>query len=708
MCRGINQICVLLLFVGICLMNARVANAVPDVQPLQWEVVHVRPIYRKETVKAFQQFSNQFRSLAEELERQGKSDKIRELFRSLSEYYKKQADSPWNGSGWIYFPKQDPAVAFVITNKDIAGQAGSVNIQFEDQKKKEILNTPIIYIDPIYDIAIIAVARNELPSECQGLELAETNIKVTSEVWLAGFLSYGDSSPFSATNGTVRTAEAPGPDGAKYFVHTALASPGNNGGPLLVEADSNPKNSPAEPIKPPAYRVAGMNAWPIVGESSTNFAIPVEIVKAAISAAQKAHKTSRSSNELSAALHSSTTRLANELGSHRPNDRTLSSLVSYTFVDRHPEIMYIDLLKLVTHNMSDEEEKDFLQFPVEYSRKTLLELFRETFATGASNIGAVKFEGLNENDKISTNTEVRSIYKIASKGEEISWIWERGDWRIANVSFPEEIQNKLNYITSKFKEQGFKLFLSSTDTSTSDTSLVNSDASMLSTETLVKHEPKQEPAPVPVVHRERGSSFMIWAGEGRRGAIGDNFQMDLRQKQFSAFGFELAFPFSRYFSFCTGLGYGPLGVEFETTVGGKNVTIDEDPMYVQLPLLFRFEIPVETHYLTVRISGKAGLSGNLLVQREGTMRDTMGGMINSLSDPNLNWFTNHNSENIGVVYGGALEFGLGESPGLYFGAEVVSEKDLLREWSSNVFGGGANYRYEALRAGLFVKYQSLH
>lgn len=690
--RAIIQDCVKLLIISTCLMmNTRIADAVPDPEPLKWNVVHVRPIYRAETRKTFQQLSNQFRSVAEELERQGKSSIDMKLLRSLSEYYKKQADSPWHGSGWVYFPKEDPSVAFVITNKDIAGQAGSVNLQFEGQKT-EITNTPVVYIDPRYDIAIIEVARKELPFECKGFELAETNVKVTSEVWLAGFLAYGDSSPFSVTHGTISTAEAPGPDGTKYIVHTALANPGNNGGPLLVEAEYALSNSPTDPGKLPVYRVAGMNAWPVVDESTRNFAISAEIVKAAIGAAQRAREKSRNNKELSDALLTSARRLANELGSNRPDVRMLSSLVSYTFVDQHPEIMYFDLLRLVTLGMTDEQEQDFLQSPVEYSRKTLLELFREAFATGSSNIDAVKFGHLNENDKISINTMIRSVYIIADRGQEISWIWERGDWRIANASFPKEIQDVLKKITEKFEKQGFKLFLSSTD------------SPIVNTEILTKHEPER----ALVVHKERGSSFMIWAGEGRRGAIGDSFQNDLEQKQFSAFGFELAFPFSQYFSLCTGLGYGPLGVAFKMTSSGRNIMIDEYPSYLQLPLLFRFELPIETRYVTMRLSGKAGLSGDLLVQRDGTMRDTMGVMVNSLNDPSLNWFTNHSSGNIGVVYGGALEFGLGESPGLYFGAEVVSEQHLLKEWKSNIFGGAANYRYEALRMGLFMKYQSLH
>jgi S1-C subfamily serine protease len=644
----------------------------------------VRPVYHDKTRRVFDEFSNLFRSLAEELKRKGTStDTVQALYR-LSSHYRTQADSPWHGSGWIFFPKDNPT-AFVITNKHIAGQAGSVYLEFEGKRHAPITETSVIYTDPLYDIAVIGVARNRLPSECIGFQLAENRPPDGAEVWSAGFPSYGESTVFALTPGHVSSSELPGEDGAKYIVHTATANRGNSGGPLLVEVG---------PVESPGFRVAGMNAWRVVDSTNVNIAIPKEIIEKAIEAAQKAQNVSRQSKELRDALHSSARRLADELGSSRPDATVLSSLVSYTFVSQRPEVMTADLLNLVKGNMTGEELQRFEQSPVEYSRETLLRLFRETFAIGTSDVDAVKFERITDEERVSTTAQVRSVYTVAGKRQEIFWIWEHGSWRIADASFDQAIQHKLKMIDGELRALGLIVHLSSKDVPAPSSKEQHQD-----------DEPK--PAPAPVIHRARGSSMMIWASQGRRGAIGESFKDDLEHKQFSSFGFELAFPFSQHFWFCTGLGYGPRGVAYEITDGTRTQVIDEYPSYLQLPLLFRLEIPLETRYATLRLSGKAGLAGDLLVQRNGTFRDTMTGVTGALDDPQVDWFADHRLANIAVLYGGGIEIGLGKSPSVYLGTEVVSEEHLLKEWSSDFFSGAANYRYQALRWGLFVKYQSL-
>jgi S1-C subfamily serine protease len=665
-----NIIAVLLLGASL----SRSANAAPNPEPLKWNVVRVRPVYHEQTRRTFETFSNLFRSLAEELQRKNQSSSIVQVLRRLSAYYKTQANSPWHGSGWIYFPK-DGVNAFVITNKHVAGQAGSVHLEFEGQRRPPIIDMSVIYTDPNYDIAIIEVDRNRLPPESTGFQLADQQPTDGSEVWSTGFPSYGDSTVFALTPGHVSSAELPGGDGAKYIVHTATANRGNSGGPLLVEAG---------PVDAPGFRVAGMNAWRIVDSTNVNIAIPRAILENAIKAAQTAQETRRHKDRLMADLKRTAKRLADELGSSRPDAAVLSSLVSYTFVSQRPEVMTADLLNLVKGQMSDDDIHRFEESPVEYSRETLLQLFRATFATGTSDVDTVKFERITDEDRVSDTGQIRSVYTVAGKRQEIFWIWEHGAWRVADASFEQVLQVKFKTIEAEFRKLGVAIDLSSGERASRST--------------------REQSTPIPA--RERGTSFMFWSSRGRRGAVGENFQSDLERKDFSALGLELGFPLSRYFWFCTGLAYGPRGVAYAVTRGDTTFMIDEHPVYLQLPLLFRVELPLETRHATLRVSGKAGLAGALIVQRDGTFRDTVTGETRSLNDASLDWFADHAPGNVAAMYGGGIEIGLGREPSVYFGSEVVSEAHLLKEWSGDVFGGAANYRYQALRWGVFVKYQS--
>ena len=461
-----------------------------------------------------------------------------------------------------------------------------------------------------------------------------------------------------------------------------------------------------------------MNAWQVADEANINIAIPADIVSKAIDAAQRAREMSRQLGPLTDTLLKTAKRLANELGSSRPDATMLSSLVSYTFVSQRPQVMAADLQKLLTGQMTADERQQFVRSPVEYSRETLLRLFRLTFATGTSSIDAVKFDRVVDLDEVTTTKPVRSIYKVADKSQDIFWTWEHGTWRIADVSFDQWLLDKLNEIDKDLLRFGVIIDLASgaisatiSETTTTiatpkvpEASATTSKAPGLS---ATKKDSELEHGETLLAHRTRGSSIMVRVSEGRRGAVGDSFRDNLQQKSFSSFGIEIALPFNRYFWFTVGLGYGPLGVAYQATEGNRTLLIDERPSYLQLPLLFRLEIPLETRYATLRLFGKAGLTGDLLTQRDGTFRDVMTGATGSLDDPHLDWFADHRRYNVGTVYGGGIEIGLGASPSIYLGAEVVSEEHLLKEWGANFFDGAENYRYRAMLGSVFIKYQSL-
>lgn len=107
--------------------------------------------------------------------------------------------------------------------------------------------------------------------------------------------------------------------------------------------------------------------------------------------------------------------------------------------------------------------------------------------------------------------------------------------------------------------------------------------------------------------------------------------------------------------------------------------------------------------MMLRLFGRAALSLDIAAQRGGTAE--LRGVSVALSDPDLAWYDKQRAFNVGAVIGAGLEVGIRTLPSIYFGIDVTHERHLMKEWSDDFFTSSANYRYDATRFGLSVKYQ---
>ncbi|MDR3285512.1 MAG: trypsin-like peptidase domain-containing protein [Holosporales bacterium] len=102
----------------------------------------------------------------------------------------------WEGTGFI----ADLAKGLIVTNAHVAGEMNSISsfeIKFGNGTKTE---ARIEYIDPCYDLAILSVAPENIPSDCIALEISDEDIKINMKIFAMGD-SWGNS--FSTYQGIV-------------------------------------------------------------------------------------------------------------------------------------------------------------------------------------------------------------------------------------------------------------------------------------------------------------------------------------------------------------------------------------------------------------------------------------------------------------------------------------------------------------------------
>jgi hypothetical protein len=207
----------------------------------------------------------------------------------------------------------------------------------------------------------------------------------------------------------------------------------------------------------------------------------------------------------------------------------------------------------------------------------------------------------------------------------------------------------------------------------------------------------------PTGPRELGLALTLRIAPGMTSASGDSFHSDLESVGSTSLGVEVAYPFNRHVWLATGASYDPLGTDYELLISNDLVMLHEQVTYMQIPLALRLEAPLRMSSMMVRLFGRAGFSLDIAARRAGTFE--LGGASGSLSDPELAWYDEQRRFNVGALFGAGVEVGLRSMPSIYVGVDVAHERHLLGEWSDQFFTGGANYRYNATRFGMSLKYQ---
>lgn len=640
-------------------LSAVSSAAAANPRLLKSNVVIVRPLYHQKTRTAFRNLAAQSAKEAIAVERS--NPKSAALLRKLARYWDMQSRSPGHGSGWLWIPGGGDA-AFVITNKHVAGQAASVVIEFDNNRHPPIANNPVIYVDPVVDMAVIEVPKNRLPPEARGFELVERPLTEGNPIWAAGFpgtaTAQGQVAAYFLTNGIVSNAEYPGIVGGA-IAHTASIDPGNSGGPLLTEV----------PTAPLGFQVSGMNTWKSIGRTNVNLAIPASTIAKVLRSAQRSRRLASDPVQLTASLRETARRLAVELGSTRPDTEMLNDLIAYSFVAERPGLLRLPLAMLRKGTISEKNFMAFYASPVEYTRSLLWALFFKAFSTGGSRVGDVRLDAIS--DSVSTGRPVRSKYTIAGKTQEIFWVWEHGAWRISDASFEHALSFGSD---SREKADGRRK--------------TDGNAGRV----VKKPQPKRT-----ATTRRRSYGFHL--GFAFTGASGDDFNSDINGSDRTAFELDVNLPVSRRISFVTGVGYVPHGVSYNINVEGQTVFVEEELGYVQIPALGRLDLGLSGPVGTVRAFGRAGPALDIRTSAGGEFSGAASG---DLED--VDYFDEQKAVNLALVVGGGLELGLGSEPEWLFGFEVTHDRHLLGEWSDDMFFG-ANFSYRSTRWGFSLRYQ---
>ena len=136
------------------------------------------------------------------------------------------------GSGFII--RSSASESYILTNNHVASGAGTgadITVQFQDQSQ---VKATVVGTDPSYDLAVLKVARGDLPvaqlGDSSDVVVGDLTIAIGSPLGLSGTVTSGI---VSALN---RPVSAGGQGDASFInaIQTdAAINPGNSGGPLI-------------------------------------------------------------------------------------------------------------------------------------------------------------------------------------------------------------------------------------------------------------------------------------------------------------------------------------------------------------------------------------------------------------------------------------------------------------------------------------------
>ncbi|MEO0460546.1 MAG: serine protease [Myxococcota bacterium] len=406
-------------------------------------VVVVLPRFHDATRETFADLSDFARRQAEQLRSRAQSDPryaksetqdfVRQLD-ALALTYASYAQSSGHGSGWLWRPRRDDESAYIVTNRDVAGQARDVVIEFRRPTVKEVTGE-VIYVSSTVDLAVIKIAAAEIPKGATGLELFGQSLSEGDPIFASGYpgttTAKGRRASYSLTNGIVSNADFDtGLSDGLTLEHSATIDRGNSGGPLLMRTRSR------------SFRVVGINTAYNSSRRNSNLAIPAALVADELAAALEAQKVATDPPRMESELRATAEKLAVELGSARPDLKLLRGLIAYAYVGDSPDSLVAPVESWLDGKMDDATFAIYLLRPVEIARYVLLLDLHEAWGSHAGSVGEVRLARVIDRDEVGEGGPVRTIFEMHGKKREISWVWEQGSWRIAHAALPRSSSYK--------------------------------------------------------------------------------------------------------------------------------------------------------------------------------------------------------------------------------------------------------------------------
>jgi S1-C subfamily serine protease len=372
--------------------------------------------------------------------------KTRENFLSLSTYFegagytdvaqwfRGYAQELGHGTGWVYV--DEDGENYIITNRHVVNQAGSVNVYLEktDGTKRSYTSCPILYVDNRMDLAVVQFPGQERPYR-SGLQVDTKVQPDLARVVSAGFPGFGSTPLWQIAPGNITNSQAKLDEVYKYLIqHSAPIDPGNSGGPLLIE----------DARAPLGYRVIGVNTWKAKQRESTNFAIPAADVMTVLARAREARTVGREPAIRLQALTDSCKRLAAELNSDFPDYQLVNEFISYAIVGEQGYGGYQQVVQATSGGDRQEWQEYFVDDPVEAMRSSIYWLVWYSLYDDSGKKAPVSYQGINYSDEqqFATLEKVRTTFKFGQDEREIIWTREYGQWRVTNLKLPQVVKAK--------------------------------------------------------------------------------------------------------------------------------------------------------------------------------------------------------------------------------------------------------------------------
>lgn len=348
--------------------------------------------------------------------------------------YANRIDSYLNGSfgsGFIYYgPDKKP---YVVTNRHVVSNALTADVKFEkeDGEYDEYKQLPIVAVDDVLDVAVIA-----LPAGFNrtGLVFRVNPLTEGDDVWSAGFPALGDKAMWQfgkgiVTNPTARIKELLDPNVSTIIQHSAEIDSGNSGGPLLMKNANYAAG----------YAVVGINTWKAFYRQNTNFAIPAKVIKNYID-------TSLTNKNTSQDITSRLVAFSKALKNSDQNYRDLSFFVSNDMLSLASGDAFINVLKKAPTEIRSEIVYIFIEDPLEGLKCSIAyDIWNKMHNDDVADFSVASSE--------KTDSGYNVKFNVAEDTVESTWVMSQGAWRLKEFGDYKAADSKADKTASKDKQK---------------------------------------------------------------------------------------------------------------------------------------------------------------------------------------------------------------------------------------------------------------
>jgi S1-C subfamily serine protease len=317
------------------------------------------------------------------------------------------------GSGFAVArsPKEN---GLVVTNRHVVEGSETPQVSFDGGDTT--IRGKIVYIDPENDIAVL-----EAPYPLPGLPFAATYADAQTVIAL-GYPGTNTGGYFQTTRGSISNSCAKesgfvaGGSTTCWIQHTASIDLGLSGGPLLTLDN----------------KVIGINTGHLKDRHDAFFAVPVQLLQAAVRNAETviANRTNR--KWMTEQLKDTCYRFVSEMSSSQPRPERILSVFTFNLVAEKGALVY-------EQEYNSEVRKVFFEDPLKGIQTALVLHLHKAFESSGGAAKAEHCERVNPGDDVlSSKDPVRTLVSLGNgKTADLSWRYELGSWHLSGFVFAE-------------------------------------------------------------------------------------------------------------------------------------------------------------------------------------------------------------------------------------------------------------------------------